>query len=174
MPAAGLLVAFDDGLRRGVQKQHPTAGLHGFQLVQHVEELRGGAAGPHIVHQGHPLIAAAGPGTELREFQDHGGGHVVDDIKTHILQIGGRLALAPSGEAGDDQNVHMLPLSVSNNSFSVQNTNLRLQADAGLRQHPLPHLADQLQHIVGGGSAPVDEKTRVLFADLGAAYRQAF
>ncbi|CAN3998389.1 V-type sodium pump subunit C, partial [Dysosmobacter welbionis] len=167
MAAAGLLVPLDDDLRRGLQKQHPALGLHVLQLIQHVEQLREGAGRPHVVHQGHPVVAAVAPGAELRKFQDHGGGHIVHDIKAHVLQKGGRLALPGPGEAGDDEDFH-----VRTAPFSVDDPDLRLQPDAGLRKDPLLDLADQLLHVGAGGAAPVDDKARMLLADLGAAHRQ--
>ena len=105
MAPPGLLIALDDGLRRGLQKQHPAHALHGLELIQHAEELRKGVRRAHVVHQGHPLVAAAGPGAELREFQNHGRGHIVHDIKAHILQERSRLALSRTGQAGNNQDL---------------------------------------------------------------------
>ena len=99
MAPAGLLVALDDDIRRRLQKQHPADAVHGLQLIQHVEQLVKGVRRPHIVDQGHPVIAAVAAGAELRELQNHGGGHVVHDIKAHVLQERGRLALSRAGQA---------------------------------------------------------------------------
>ena len=100
METAGLLVAVDDSLRRGFQEKEAAGDLHGPELRQHVGEFRLGLGRPHIINQGHPVIAAShAAGAELRELQHHPRRHVIHDIKAHILQIGGGFALSRTGKA---------------------------------------------------------------------------
>ena len=58
-------------------------------------------------------------------------------------------------------------------SVFAQNTNLRLELHAGLLKDALLHLPHQFEHVARRRAADVDDKARVLLADLRAADGEA-
>ena len=89
------------------------------------------------------LVAAAGPGAELREFQNHGRGHIVHDIKAHILQERKPPCSFPPPDRPEI-------IRISNADallLRFHDADFRLQPDARLLQHRRLHLLDQSQDI---------------------------
>ncbi len=167
----GLLIAVDDGgvsaSRKNSMRQLTTAGL---QLLQGVDEHIRGLAGAHVIHQGHSVIPPAGGGAEPGELHHHLRREIVDDIVSDVLQKRGGLAFAAAGQAGYNENFHV----ISSFPGLFADTDLRLQPDArpGLVR-PLLHLGGSAPHVGAGGAAGVDDEARVLFGYLGSAHRQA-
>ena len=90
------------------------------------------------------------------------------DIIAYILQISRHAALSASGKSGNDQYFHTRLLS------ALYDPDLRLQKNALRLHHPVLHLPDQRQNIPAGSSAPVYDKSGVLFRNLRAAHCQPF
>ena len=80
MAPTGLLIALDDRFRGCLQKQQAAHTAAVLERIQNGKQLRADS-----VYQRHPVIAATAPGAELCKFQNHGGGHIVHNIKAHIL-----------------------------------------------------------------------------------------
>ena len=118
MHPARLLVAVDDGAHVRLQKQQAAVVFPAPEGLEDLQKFVKAVGGAHVVNQGYPAVASAAGGAELRELQDHPRRHIVHDIKAHVLQKGGRLALPASGKTGYNQNFH-LSLSLSRRPYGT-------------------------------------------------------
>ena len=103
-----LLIAVDDGGGIRLQKQHAAVDTAGLQLLQGVDEHVRGLAGAHVVYQRHPVVPAAGGSAEPGEFHHHLRREIVHGIVADILQKRGRPAFAAAGQAGYNENFHVI------------------------------------------------------------------
>ena len=109
---ARLLIAAHDGGHIRVHVQDAAVAVHLLELVDGLQQLVKAVFGAHVRHQGNLFIAAARGNAELRKLRHQRHREIVHAVIIQILQHVRRAALPRAGEACDNQEIHILPLSL--------------------------------------------------------------
>jgi len=104
MTAARLGKARDQGLVARLEEDEARRDAHRLQVAQLLRQGGDGAAGAHVDGHRHAIVALVAQLAHQRRQQ--GGRQVVDAVVTGVLQRAQRDALAGTGEAADEDELH--------------------------------------------------------------------
>jgi hypothetical protein len=107
MAAAGLLVAIEQRLLAGLEKEDLRPQAAGLEIVEDLDQVLEVVTAPDVGDDRGALDAAALVAEQLAEAVDHPRRQVVDAEVAAVLEGGDRLRLAGTGMAGNDDQVHL-------------------------------------------------------------------